>query len=88
MIITATFSFSSTYAALGRNTPDYFREFRIPVEVITDPIYERVQIVRTAEYVAYHSPFGIIIPVDLFLIAKHELEFLDSISVLHASDRR
>ena len=72
---TALFIPHFSHAMTNNTNPDYFREFRIPLIDLTDPMYERIQIVRMANYVAYHSPFGII-PVDLFLIAKKEAEFL------------
>ena len=75
-----------SHAATNRNTPDYFREFRTPLTIIANPMYERIQIVRMAEYVAYYSPFGII-PVDLFMIAKHESQMIEIADKLHYFDR-
>ena len=50
-------------------------------------MYERLQIVRMADYVAYHSPFGIIVPVDLFMIAKHELRMIETANMLYSLNK-
>ena len=73
--VTGSYNPIKSHAASNGNTPDYFREFRIPLRMVADPMYERIQIVRMADYIAYHSIFSII-PSDLLLIAKQEAEFI------------
>ncbi len=57
--------------AAAQDTPDYFGEFRVPLQLAADPMFQRMQFMQFAEYVAYNSPFNIL-PNDMLLMVRHE----------------
>lgn len=70
----ATLAAASAEAA-EQGKPDYFGEFRVPLQMAADPMYQRLRFVQFAEYVAYNSAFNIL-PNEMMLMVQHEYPIL------------
>ena len=66
-----------TAEAAENRTTDYFGEFRVPLQIVSNSMYQRNQFIHFAEYVAYNSPFNIL-PNEIELLVRHEYPILAS----------
>ena len=75
-MFTAAALFAGTAEAAEQEKPDYFGEFRMPLQMAANPMFQRLQFMQFAEYVAYRSPFNIL-PNEMMMMVQHEAPILD-----------
>lgn len=56
----------------AENQHQYFEEFGIPLEIVADPAFERVEILRDGQFLSLNYGFGV--PLQLVSIIKHEYD--------------
>ncbi|MBR1553474.1 MAG: hypothetical protein IJ631_05630 [Schwartzia sp.] len=66
---------ASPAEAAQQDAPDYFGEFRTPLQMVADPMYRRLRFIEFTDYVAYNSAFNIV-SNDMVLLARHEYPIL------------